>query len=59
MSFENFISKAETSNVFQFSTHTCLIFFCYSVMSDLSLCSIKPSLHFENGVEVCGSMLLT
>ena len=53
--FEKFIRKAETSklNVFQLSTHTCLIFFCYTVTSDISLCSIKPSLHLENGVVVC------
>ena len=53
--FEKFIWKAETSklNVFQLSTHTCIIFVCLTVASDLSLRSIKPSLHLENGVVVC------
>ena len=53
--FEKFIWKVETSklNVLQLSTHTCTCLFFLLDCYIWCLCSIKPSLHLENGVVVC------
>ena len=53
--FEKFIWKVETSklNVLQLSTHTCTCLFFLLDCCIWCLCSIKPSLHLENGMVVC------